>query len=61
MDKTDKLNACVIRQLILLKSVDTDKLIDLLVSHVPTYEFDNLINDLLEYKSDDKPVKIRGL
>lgn len=58
MDKTDKINACVIRQLILLKSVDTDRLIDLLVSYTPTYEYDNLINDLLEY---DSSATIRGL
>ena len=58
MDKTDKINSCVIRQLILLKGVDTDKLIDLLVSYTPTYEYDNLINDLLEYDSN---ATVRGL
>ena len=57
MDKTDKLNACVIRQLILLKCVDTDTLIDLIVNHVPPYEFDNVINDLLEYKTAKVEVK----
>lgn len=59
MDKTDKLNACVIRQLILLKCVDTDTLIDLLVNHVPPYEFDTLINDLLEYNTTD--IEVKGL
>lgn len=59
MDKTDKINSCVIRQLILLKNVDTDRLIDLLVNYTPTYEFDNLINDLLEYNTTD--IEVKGL
>lgn len=58
MDKTDEINSCVIKQLILLKSVDTNRLINLLISYTPTYEYDNLINDLLEY---DNSTTIRGL